>query len=368
MRNKLKIENGKLARTNKLLLSLCCAAFGLVVAVSCVKDTPVYDEKEIRLGINDVKSSRATVTDMGNLTSQEVGVYGYYTATERWMWSSLNVAPNLSANYFFNKKLEYTAGDWGYGTPKYWPPDTINKISFFAYAPYVDVTGDKGITPYPAAKTDAGSPLLNYVVPADITDQSDLIWDSKIDMSHAHAPVMFDMKHALTRISFTAALAPGEDTKNYSAKITEISLSGVHGQGDMDLVTGIWYPYTLPMLPLADYHLDDTNFATPTFVTNVPADFTVRNLIAGSQYWMLIPQQITAATVLNITLEIEFFSAPGVPVITAMSVPIEPLMAEWTAGQAIEFNLSIAGTFIAVVTNITQWITTGMSGTGDVEF
>ena len=367
MRNKLKIENGKLARTNKLLLSLCCSAFGLLVAVSCVKDTPVYNEKEIRFGITNV--SRALVTDMSNLEDQEVGVYGYYTATERWVWSTLNVTPNLTANYFFNKKLEYDGTEWGYGTPKYWPPDTINKISFFAYAPYVDVTGANGITPYPAAKIDAGSPYLNYVVPADVNDQVDLIWDSKIDMSHAHAPVMFDMKHALTRVSFKAALTAGEEPKGYTATIKEISISGLHGQGDLDLVTGIWYPYTLTP-PKADYHLFDGaggDLVNHTFRTdNSPADFTAQDIIDGGHYLMLIPQEITDDTVLSFTLEIQFGSAT--PVTTAMAVPLKPIMTEWTAGQAIEFNLSISGTFIALTTNLSSWITTGTDGTGGIEF
>ena len=369
MRNKSKIENGKLARTNKLLLSLCCSAFGLLVAVSCVKDTPVYNEKEIRFGITNV--SRALVTDMSNLEDQEVGVYGYYTATERWVWSTLNVTPNLTANYFFNKKLEYDGTEWGYGTPKYWPPDTINKISFFAYAPYVDVSGANGITPYPSAKTDAGSPFLNYVVPANVNDQVDLIWDSKIDMSHAHAPVMFDMKHALTRISFTAAFATSESSKNYTAKIKEISLSGVHGQGDLDLVTGIWYPYTL-VPPKADYVLQDgpagTLIDVPFNSTNYATDYDPKPLIKDNHYLMLIPQNITDETILNFTLEITIQSPPSVPVTTAIAVPLKPIIAKWEPGQAVEFNLVIKGDFIAVVTNLTSWRLPIDPSTGNVDF
>ena len=372
MRNKLKIENNKLARTTKLLISLCCAAFGLLIAVSCVKDTSVYDDKEIRFGISNAKS-RALITDLTNLESQEIGVYGYYTATERWRWSAHNVAPNLSANYFFNKKLEYntTKSEWGYGTPKYWPPDTINKISFFAYSPYVDVPSTDPLRPYPHTKTDAGSPYLFYEVPTDVTDQVDLIWDSKIDMSHAHAPVVFDMKHALTRISFTAAIAASEYGKTYQATITEISLSGVHGTGDLDLFDGTWIPYTIPPALKADYLLsiagaDLIGYDFKTFA--ISTDYIPRPLIDNDHYLMLIPQDITDDAVLNFTLDIVFPLVSPTPVTTAMAVPLRPIINKWEAGQAIVFNLSIKGEFIAVTTSLTPWVTAGTDSTGDVDF
>ena len=381
MRSKLKIEKQKTFRLWRQLLSVCCIGCCLLVVVASCSDDDIIDngnDKEIRFGLS--KQSRATVTDAGNLDT--IGVFGYYTATERWIWSANNTPANLKANYFLNELVTKTgSGDWVYDGPKYWPPDTVNKLSFFAYAPYVEtdefglLTAADSITPYPYAKTQSGEPYLTYVVPLKARDQVDLIWDSKLDMTKDWAPVIFDMKHALTRLSFSAIIADSEWMKNYTAKITEISVSGVYGSGDLNLVTGEWtymgtndaeYKLLLDTATPANSDLEDKlfNATQSTDVQSSPSDSKKYDLNKSDAYLMLLSQTITDDAMLNITLEITFTSQP--PISSGLSIPIRAITPEWLAGQAIEFKLLIKGEFISVTTTLIPWIPS--TGSGDAIF
>ena len=381
MRSKLKIEKQKTFRLWRQLLSVCCIGCCLLVVVASCSDDDIIDngnDKEIRFGLS--KQSRAIVTDVANLN--EMGIFGYYTANERWIWSANNTPANLKANYFLNKKLEKSGANWGYGTPKYWPPDTRNKLSFFAYAPYVEtdefglLTAADSITPYPYAKTQSGEPYLTYVVPLKARDQVDLLWDSKLDMTKDDAPVIFDMKHALTRLSFSAIIADSEWMKNYTAKVTEISVSGVYGSGDLNLVTGEWtyagspdaeYKLLLDTTTPANSDLENKLFSATQIadVQLTPSDSKKHDLNKSDTYLMLLPQTITDTAMLNITLDV-LFPPAVVPVTSGLLIPLNTVVPEWLPGQAIEFRLLIKGEFISVVTILDMWLPS--TGSAEIVF
>ena len=92
------------------------------------------------------------------------GVFGYYTNNDRFDTNS------SIPNFMYNQPVVYdgtiTTPAWTYEPAKYWPnefgnaaaSDDVDYLSFFAYAPFVDVTYNTGI---PVAKrlagTDAGA-------------------------------------------------------------------------------------------------------------------------------------------------------------------------------------------------------------------
>ena len=122
----------------------------------------------------------------GQINLQDVGfgVFGYYT--------DLNEYDQLyTPNFMYNQKVSTAA--WTYDPVKYWPneygtsaiSDDTDKMSFFAYAPWVDVTAASG-------KVDAnentwgitgmtknsatGDPIIKYVSSFDPAKTVDLCW------------------------------------------------------------------------------------------------------------------------------------------------------------------------------------------------
>lgn len=114
-------------------------------------------EAVTRVGIIDTEEDLATHNGFG--------VFAYYTAGAEY---SVDAKPN----FMFNQQVVGTSGatpTWSYSPIKYWPnntkrdgttdydiSDTKDKLSFFAYAPYI----------FPAAIADDGTVMDNTVSPA----------------------------------------------------------------------------------------------------------------------------------------------------------------------------------------------------------
>lgn len=122
------------------------------------------------------------------------GVFGYYT-------NNGDYDENVSTpNFMYNQKVE--TASWTYTPVKYWPneygntavSDETDKLTFFAYAPYVEVvpstgkisgTADKqtwGITGL-TRNTAIGDPLVKYIVNFDASKSVDLVWGTVADAS-----------------------------------------------------------------------------------------------------------------------------------------------------------------------------------------
>ena len=147
-------------------------------------------------------------------TDAGFGVFAYYTNTDDYTYSAITTTgatgqTTLTPNFMYNQKVTWSTTratdgtyitNWVYAPVKYWPNNLSNtdvddqnndtnsdpakasenggKITFFAYAPYVDHTaaslGTDGITAI--TKNDVKSdPILTYVVPAT-GNPVDLLW------------------------------------------------------------------------------------------------------------------------------------------------------------------------------------------------
>ena len=123
-------------------------------------------------------------TTATTLQSSGFGVFAYYT-------DNGDYDENVSTpNFMYNEKV--STASWTYSPVKYWPneygsnavSDETDKLTFFAYAPYVDVTastgkvdGDQtwGITGL-SRNTAIGDPLVKYIVNFDASKSVDLVW------------------------------------------------------------------------------------------------------------------------------------------------------------------------------------------------
>ena len=114
------------------------------------------------------------------------GVFAYYTDLKKYDQTYV-------PNFMYNTHVHYDNGEWTYSPLMYWPneygsdatSDDEDKVSFFAYAPWVEtgsaaagsVSGDAtwGITGF-SRNTTAGDPLVKYIASFNAAQSVDLCW------------------------------------------------------------------------------------------------------------------------------------------------------------------------------------------------
>jgi hypothetical protein len=263
----------------------------------------VTEGKVIAFSAGDEPATRATIVT----SLRKIGVFGYaHTGA-----FDAAVASRLP-DYFINQDVADLPGDgtWTYdGVRKYWP--ATGNISFFAYAPFVDV--EDTFTLYPTKLADAGAPTIDYTVPAGIIDQIDLMWGNRPDMTFAdsnNGQVELTMNHALTRVDFEVKLDMEEQGRPFIVEFNELTVRNVTGEGVLDMSktpadadlwtttrpaddTG-WASYT--MTPTGHGGLADLTFDAQNVV---PAAGEIdawswNKLFKQNQYLMLIPQTLVA--------------------------------------------------------------------------
>lgn len=130
------------------------------------------------------RAGYAGAMDNDQLKTNGFGVFGYYTDMNEYDQTS-------TPNFMYNQKV--SGAGWTYEPVKYWPneygnkaqSDDVDKLSFFAYAPYVENTPSTGkveagedlvgITGF-TRNTAAGDPYVKYVGSLEPTKCVDLCW------------------------------------------------------------------------------------------------------------------------------------------------------------------------------------------------
>ena len=209
------------------------------------------------------------------------GVFAYKTAG--------NYDGTTTPDFMWNEDVAYSAGSWQYHPIKYWPNQlasgntdsqatpaqgyTVDKVSFFAYAPYVAATPadgtvastDEGIIAL-TANSATGDPKVTYKVSNNLDKQVDLVWA----VSHGDTwnnvaggtntptkflpyldlqkpaigtPIHFYFHHALAQLKLQAIAAynvvSGEGTAQDGVKITIdnviVTVPGMYQQAILNL-------------------------------------------------------------------------------------------------------------------------------------
>lgn len=130
------------------------------------------------------RSGYAGLLDATSLQAQGFGVFGYYTDFNAY-------DDQATPNFMYNQHVTYSGGNWEYAPVKYWPneygdkaiSDDIDKVTFFAYAPYVEVTPSTGKVEDATygitgmnRNSASGDPILKYIGSFDPTKSVDLCW------------------------------------------------------------------------------------------------------------------------------------------------------------------------------------------------
>ena len=207
----------------------------------------------------DVYTQRATRSDTaGDVTTDNLktgshsadgfGVFAYYTGEDNY---SLDFTPN----FMYNQQVKYNSSvqKFAYEPVKYWPNEENHHVSFFAYAPWVDVTATTGAAADQTygitgmTKNNAtGAPLIHYVATTDLSKGVDLCWDQQLNKLKPNndSKVEFTLKHALSKLNVKVQTSVGvnENTKIY---IRSITFSGFTMKGSLNLnsATAQWTAY-----------------------------------------------------------------------------------------------------------------------------
>ena len=227
--------------------TILLAALGLVVLAGCTQSDEVFqgpdlqkqalEDNAITFGtyMGNSTLTRTVGGEKGALTtdklksseSQGFGVFAYYTGKKAYANDASAAATNgttvqnsMKANFMFNQQVTWKSSlseefitKWIYSPMKYWPNEVANgavddqdndtgsdpatteysnggNLSFFAYAPYVDlnstawtqtegiiaINGKKELSGENGANNVATDPILTYVVPTEANEIVDLLW------------------------------------------------------------------------------------------------------------------------------------------------------------------------------------------------
>jgi len=211
------------------------------------------------------------------------GVFGYYTDGELY-------AGNTKPNFFYNQGVFKGTSTWEYTPVKYWPnefgsdaiSDQVDRVTLFAYAPYVEVdpltgvvTGDntKNITGM-TRNNATGDPFVKYTATMDASNTVDLCYavaaedftssnsttfpnDIKKGQPYINVTkpglgdpgvIKFDFKHALAKLNVTVdydvnEVSHGSNSLNDFTKIwiRSVTFEGITSKGALNLNSGEWY-------------------------------------------------------------------------------------------------------------------------------
>ena len=237
-----------------------------------------------------------------NLPTPGFGVFAYYT-------DNADYTQYATPNFMYNQQVKGTSDGttvtWTYDPVKYWPneygndatSDDVDKVTFFAYAPWVEVNPVKGNVVVSATSTTpdkdksfnitsvsrnsvSGDPIVKYVVDPTPGSGVDLLWGVQpatstytpvtagaftsdpglpyIDLvkSTTNDKIQFDFKHALAKLNVQidafvdqATASTGKlnaaETRIYvrSISFTGFETKGALNLNNTDANEPLWYTY-----------------------------------------------------------------------------------------------------------------------------
>lgn len=255
------------------------AAVAAVVLSACAKienNATVIDNSNepVLFGVYTARNLTKAVsaTDFGTInqaaleaSSNGFGVFTFFSDNSEGSNDYNAASPsNFKPNFMYNQQVKFNSGSgsWEYSPLKYWPNEygdaaistATDKLTFFAYAPFVATPGDEGITAI-SEKTATGDPTVSFKVPAKAEEQIDLMW-SNADLKNktkmaVNGKAKFTFAHALSNLSiYPIAVVDATDIPasagtdiDAATKVTinNISIKGKFNQeGTLNLATGVW--------------------------------------------------------------------------------------------------------------------------------
>ena len=246
-----------------------------------VNNSPVPVVFDVASG-NQATTRALTTEDILKQDGNGFGVFAYYTDNGTYNPST------SKPNFMYNQRVYWDTDAWTYTPVKYWPNDfstdevdnqaaigsSNDRLSFFAYAPYVPVNTATGAAKNPdeSVKTTGivgfsmnnanGDPKVHYKIGAGSEDlmwsDVDLLNQTKTTGSYPNYAVNkpeFHFNHALTALTFqVGAYFDETPSMSHTQQIADgsyitidrvdIVSTNLPYQGWLNLRTGVWTDLT----------------------------------------------------------------------------------------------------------------------------
>ena len=278
----------------------------------------------------DNPQTRAELTTDNLLT---MGVFAYHTSD--------NFSDAATPGFMFNQKVERTENKaaWTYSPLRYWPNNPSDKLTFFAYAPYVDETTAGGSNPaFPDRITAKGYLTFTYTVPDKEADGTDLLVAVPLmNYTYANAAggkIAFKMTHALTRVNIK--IVGGE---SYTVKtVTALSL---FAPASAKLTVRI--PPSTGETPCV--WSDRT--ANKEIQAGISSSVNVTSTASSLATFYLIPPADNPSSV-SLKLNYTFARSDGTAPTAMEKTVFLSATPAWTPGASVSYTLNISGSQLTI--------------------
>lgn len=316
-------------------------ALTAMMAVSCAKVAQEGgDEPWNELGGDRPVSFRSSLTAPETKatlpTGSSFGVFAYYTNTTNWNSARGSTVPN----FMYNEEVTFDGTSYSYAPIKYWPNNTNEKISFWAYYPYSAsaVLYKKNSTTV-FNNTTKDLPDIRFTVTDGQTDF--MISDVAANKTKpaVDTPVELSFNHALSRLSFYVKKVDAAVPEKYTVKLKTIRLDGIYLTAThKNSGTVGWANWTGPRGTVSPFAPADPS-AYLTLATSYPA--------AGSPQAVsiVLPQDLSYEyAMLHVEYTIDFEGLLHTRTMISnipLSSVFEDASALWQKGKEYRVNISI---------------------------
>lgn len=237
-----------------------------------------------------------------------IGVFSFYQGSAKWDDITYHVASFMNNQKMVAKTLNNTV-NFTYSPIKYWPNNSDDKLSFFAYYPWNSFSNNSfGIDIENI--NDENKMCVRFNVNDNPSEQidlmlSDLIKDMTYQNTNNNGKISFVFHHALSLISIKLNIDP-EMKSIAKLNINSASVSGLYNAGtchpsyDTSSAKPIfmWTPFFKSGTSSQEYVLDGNVLSSST------SNQTANTLL-------MVPQQLNADVVFTINYDIIFIDSKG---------------------------------------------------------
>lgn len=310
---------------------------GLALLFSCSREQPDDEQASAPLRFEAGEavwraSFRSDYTgNTGENPIPDMVVYGYYTGTDDWVYTSDTAQPGLMDSVV----VANNGGVWSYAPPRYFFP--TGNHSFFAFAPHSAITADVRNS----VAVPGGAPVLAYHLPENVSGHKDLLFGWKTDVTNEQgSPVVIGFHHITTRVTFSARVDPDYTVPaGTTVRITSIVFSGIYSGARTNVSYSaegtpevIWENPHTPAevsLTIVNGSLNDQDLT----------ELDEMSLISQRNSYM-IPQSVPPGAALTIAVEETVGSQTRIKMQTFDLAILNTL---WRPGQAIDYQLTYNG-------------------------
>lgn len=216
-----------------------------LLAGSCAKTLEPEGDGWTPLGGDCPVLFRSDITEPATKASlpagTSFGVFAYYTKTTNWNYAGGSTVPN----FMYNEEVTFSGTSYTYSPIKYWPNNTNEKVSFWAYYPYsADVILFKANSTTTAFNNNTkGLPDIQFTVTDGQTDFMISNVAANKTKPSINTPVELTFNHALSLIDVFVQKKDDPDD-DYTVTLNSVRFNGLYMTGILKSSDWSWDSYS----------------------------------------------------------------------------------------------------------------------------